>query len=213
MKRKNVIAIVVILVAFFLFFRLVYQPYAEQQNNISRMADDLKPSELLRDPLAAILAFEGTDQQGETFTDKDVEGFVHVTDFFFTSCDAICPMMTSQLSRVQEAMGDEENYRIVSFSLDPENDSLPVLRSFARKFGAKESVWHLLTGNKDDIYEWGREGYKQAVLIDSNGVINHSPRFVLVDENKMIRGFYNGLDSVEVDLLINDLSFLLYKKK
>jgi protein SCO1/2 len=213
MNRKNIIAIVVIIVAFIAFFKFVYMPYANQQENINKIADDLYPSEHFREPLSRIPDFSFTDQHGRNFSQKDVEGKVYIADFFFTSCDAICPMMSSQLTRVQKAMGTETNYRIVSYSLDPENDSVPVLKSFARKFEANDTVWHLLTGNKQAIYSLGTEGYMQAVVVDSNKVINHAGRLVLVDENRMIRGFYNALDSAEVDLLVNDLSYLLYKEK
>jgi len=213
MKLKNIMVVAIIVAAFIAFFVFVYQPYAKQQSGISRMADDLKPSYLLKEPFSKIPDFGMIDQNGDSVFASQLDGTVHVADFFFSSCEAICPMMSTQLSRVQEAMGDEEDFRILSFSLDSENDSVPVLKSFARKFGAKDPIWHLLTGNKEEIYQLGREGYMQAVLVDSNGVINHPPRFVLVDENRQIRGFYNGLDSVEVDYLINDLSYLLYKEK
>jgi protein SCO1 len=212
-KKKQLIALIAALALFIAFFILVYQPYARQQSGITKQADDLKPSENLREPSSQVPPFALTNQYGKTFTEKDVDGKVFVADFFFTSCGAICPMMSTQLSRVQEAMGNEDRYRILSYSLDPENDSVPVLRSFARKFGARDSIWYLMTGDKKTIYKLGREGYMQSVLKDSNDVINHSPRFVLVDENRMIRGFYNGLDSLEVDMLINDMSYLIYKKQ
>ncbi len=213
MKKKQIIILLVAIALFVAFFILVYQPYARQQNSISRQADDLKPSENLREPSTKIPPFSLINQYGNRFTEKDVDGKVFVADFFFTSCDAICPMMSTQLSRVQEAMGNEEGYRILSYSLDPENDSVPVLRSFARKFGARDSIWYLMTGDKKAIYKLGQEGFMQSVLKDSNNVINHTPRFVLVDENRMIRGFYNGLDTAEVDMLINDMSYLIYKEQ
>lgn len=212
MKRRNILLVAAVVLAFIAFFIFVYLPLANKQKEVSKRADDLYPTEKLLEPVNMIPAFSMIDQHGREFSEKDVEGLVYVADFFFTSCDAICPMMNSQLTRVQEAMGDETNYRIISYSLDPENDSVPVLRSFARKFQAKDEVWHLLTGDKTEIYNLGSVGYKQPVLTDSNGVINHSGRIVLVDEQRMIRGFYNALDSAEVDMLINDLSYLLYKE-
>jgi len=213
LKRNTWILIIVVGVAFAAFFKWVYLPMAARQDQISRMADDLYPTDKLRQPSATIPPFSMTDQNGQTITEQDVKGHIHIADFFFTSCDAICPMMTSQLSRVQEAMGDERDYRILSFSLDSENDSVPVLRSFARKFGANDTVWHLLTGDKKAIYTLGAEGYKQSVLRDAENDINHSGRLILVDRNLQIRGFYNALDSLEVDMLINDLSYLLYKEE
>lgn len=212
MSKKTFIVLLIATLAFIVFFIKVYLPYADKQKQIGRREDDLHPSAKLIDPLQQIPDFSFTNQFNQTITQKDVAGKVYVADFFFTSCDAICPMMQSQLTRVQQAMAAENNYRILSHTLDPENDSVPVLRSFARKFGAKDSIWYLLTGDKKDIYQIGIEGYKQSMLRDSNNVINHAGRFVLVDENRMIRGFYNALDSGEVDMLINDLSYLIYKE-
>jgi protein SCO1/2 len=122
-------------------------------------------------------------------------------------------MLTTQLTTVQAAVDPVEKFRILSYSLDPENDSVPVLKSFAEKFRAHDSVWHFLTGPKDSIYKLGMEGFMQTVLNDTGSFINHTQKLILVDKNSMIRGFYNGMDSVEIQLLIRDIHFLLHKEE
>ena len=136
---------------------------AARQDQISRMADDLYPTDKLRQPSATILLFHDRSEWANDHR-AGCKGHIHIADFFLHLLRCHLPDDDSQLSRVQEAMGDERDYRILSFSLDSENDSVPVLRSFARKFGANDTVWHLLTGDKKAIYTLGAEGYKQSVL-------------------------------------------------
>ncbi len=210
-KRTNIIIAVVVTIAFILFWKFVYLPYADLQSGKSKITDSVQASQLLREPVAKIPPFSFTDQLGNTFSDKDVEGKVYVADFIYTSCPASCPMLTTQLATVQAAIDKDEAFRILSFSLDPENDSVPVLKSFANKFRANDKVWHFLTGPKDSIYQLGEVGFMQTVLGDTGSIINHSQKLVLVDQHAMIRGFYNGMDSIEIQLLIRDIDFLLYK--
>ncbi|MBK7108884.1 MAG: SCO family protein [Bacteroidetes bacterium] len=120
-------------------------------------------------------------------------------------------MMSSQLTRVQQTFDNDSSFKILSYSLDPENDSIPVLQDFALKFKANKNTWYLMTGNKKEIYSLGEQGYMQSVLNDEKSIVNHSQKFILVDQDRMIRGFYNGLDSAEVDLMIQDIRYLLYK--
>lgn len=211
-RNKAIITWGIISVAFILFVIFVYLPYADKQSETTKFADALIASPKLREPVKEIPPFQFTNQMGRIITEKDVQGKVYVADFFFTSCEAACPMMSTQLTRVQNAIDDTASFRILSYSLDPENDSVPVLKSFARKFKANSNVWFLLTGDKEEIYMLGEQGYLQTVLNDQKSFMNHSQKFILVDQNRMIRGFYNGLDSAEVDLLIQDIRFLLYKK-
>jgi protein SCO1/2 len=119
--------------------------------------------------------------------------------------------MTTELTKVQNAINKSAPFRIVSYSLDPDNDSVPVLKSFANKFHAIDSIWYFLTGPKEEIYELGKDGYLQTVLDDSASFVNHTQKLILVDKNGMIRGFYNALDSIEIQLLIRDINYLIYK--
>lgn len=210
-RNKTILIWGVIGVAFIMFFIFVYLPYAERRDATTKFADGLTSSDLLHEPIKQVPAFSFVNQAGKTITEKDVEGKVYVADFFYTSCEAACPMMSSQLTRVQETIGNDSSFKILSYSLDPENDSIPVLQDFALKFKADKNTWYLMTGNKKEIYSLGEHGYMQSVLNDEKSIVNHSQKFILVDQDRMIRGFYNGLDSAEVDLLIQDIRYLLYK--
>lgn len=210
-KKTNIIIAGVVLAAFIVFFIFVYLPYSGQQNQKNKFDEAVQASQLLREPLGEIPHFSFTDQSGNTFSSSDVDGKVYVADFIYTSCEASCPMMTSQLTKVQDAVSSDEPFRIVSFSLDPENDSVPVLKSFADKFKANDETWHFLTGDKDSIYQLGTDGFMQSVLADTGSMINHTQKLILVDQRSMIRGFYNSMDSIELQLLIRDIHYLLHK--
>ncbi len=210
-RNKIILTWGIIGVAFTLFFIYVYLPYADRRDTSTKFTDGLTASELLHDPIKQVPAFSFINQAGRTITEQDVDGKVFVADFFYTSCEAACPMMSSQLTRVQAAIGNDTSFKILSYSLDPENDSIPVLQDFALKFKADKNTWYLLTGNKKEIYDLGEHGYMQTVLNNTQSIVNHTQKFILVDKDRMIRGFYNGLDSAEVDLLIQDIRFLLYK--
>lgn len=210
-KRTNILIIGITAIAFILFVMYVYLPYADKQDAKNKFTDAVQASHLLREPLGKIPAFNFTDQKGENFSDKDLEGKVFVADFIYTSCESSCPMLSSNLTIVQNAIPKSEPFRIVSYSLDPERDSVPRLRAFADKYQAVDSIWFFLTGPRDEIYTLGSDGFMQSVINNQDSVINHSQKLILVDKNSMIRGFYNGMDSVELQLLIRDVNFLLYK--
>ena len=210
-KRTNILIIGITAIAFILFVIYVYLPYADKQDAKNKFTDAVQASHLLREPLGKIPAFNFTDQKGKNFSDKDLEGKVFVADFIYTSCESSCPMLSSNLTVVQNAIPKSEPFRIVSYSLDPERDSVPRLRAFADKYQAVDSIWFFLTGPRDEIYTLGSDGFMQSVINNQDSVINHSQKLILVDKNSMIRGFYNGMDSVELQLLIRDVNFLLYK--
>lgn len=210
-KRTNILIAGITIVAFILFVIYVYLPYADKQDAKNKFTDAVQASHLLREPLGKIPAFNFTDQNGKTFSNKNLDGKVYVADFIYTSCESSCPMLSSNLTTVQNAIPKSEPFRIVSYSLDPERDSVPRLKAFAEKFHAIDSIWFFLRGPRDEIYTLGSDGFMQSVINNQDSVINHSQKLILVDKNSMIRGFYNGMDSVELQLLIRDVNFLLYK--
>ncbi len=210
-KQKNLIILGLVGIAFILFVIFIYLPYANSQSEKSKITESIQHSHKLQDPMKKIPAFSFVNQNGNTITNNSVEGKVYVADFFYTSCEAACPMMTTELTKVQNSINKSAPFRIVSYSLDPENDSVPVLRSFAKKFNAIDSIWYFLTGPKEEIYALGKDGYLQTVLDDSASFVNHTQKLILVDKDGMIRGFYNALDSVDIQLLIRDINYLIYK--
>ncbi len=210
-KRTNILIIGITAIAFILFVVYVYLPYAKKQETKNKFTDAVQASHLLREPLAKIPAFSFTDQRGEKFSEQNLAGKVFVADFIYTMCESSCPMLSSNLTQVQNAISKTEPFRIVSYSLDPERDSVPRLKAFADKYEAIDGIWYFLTGPRDEIYTLGSDGFMQSVINNQDSVINHSQKLILVDKNSMIRGFYNGMDSVELQLLIRDVNFLLYK--
>lgn len=155
-----------------------------------------------------------TDQDGQTFTQKDVEGKILVVDFFFTSCPTICPKMSQQLRRVQMQTDDVPGVMILSYSIDPENDTPEKLKQYAEKMQAGER-WKFLTGDKEDIYEIAATGYFLHAEEDENaeGGFMHSPMFMVIDKQKRIRGLYDGTDTDDVNRLVEEIKMLLKEER
>lgn len=213
MKRnKHLIIIGSILAAFILFIIFVYLPYADKQNKTTKFADALTPSENLREPVRQVPDFSFTNYDGRSITLNDLKNKVYVADFFYTSCPAQCPMMTTQLTKVQKAFENNDAFRIVSFSLD-EKDPLSELASFAKEYKADSRMWYFLKGDEKKIFDIGEHGFMQIVKDETGRFEGHSQKFTLVDKNNMIRGFYLGSDSAEVANLINDINYLLNKEE
>jgi protein SCO1/2 len=133
-----------------------------------------------------------------------------VADFFFTSCPTICPIMKTQMLRVYEKYKDDERVVLLSHSIDPEHDTVEVLRDYGARLGIEADRWHLVTGNKEEIYKTAKL-YGLAAMEDENapGGFIHSGSFTLVDRQGRIRGYYRGTEEEAVDLLIDDIARLL----
>jgi protein SCO1/2 len=161
----------------------------------------------------AIPPFRFTSSDNEIITEKKTENKIYIADFFFTTCPGICPLMSNQLKRVQEAFIDYPDILILSHTVDPDNDSLSVLRDYAKAYKAIKGKWYFLRGDKDQIYELAQKGYFISALEDEkeegSDRFVHSDKLVLVDKERHIRGFYNGTDPKEVDRLILETKVLL----
>lgn len=163
-----------------------------------------------------------TNQLGNEVSWKDMEGKVVVVNFFFTHCPTICPSLTMNMRRLQESIknsmkvGDKEpNFlQFISFSIDPERDSVEALKKWADRFQVNPSNWWLLTGDKKKIYDMSLEhmkiGIQDGENVDSNFI--HTDRFVLIDKERNIRGYYHGLDTVSLAKLSEDIIFLSLEK-
>ncbi|MCS7017567.1 MAG: SCO family protein [Cytophagales bacterium] len=169
------------------------------------------------DGIHRVPSFSFINQDGQPFSDKDLEGKIYVTDFFFTRCPDICLTMSSELARVHEAMKDHPEVVILSHTVDPDFDSAQVLKAYAQRYGADTNRWIFVTGNKAAIYEQARCGYYIAAkpaTSDTALDFIHSDKLVLVDKEKRIRGYYSGTKREDVDRLITEIQVLLaeYKK-
>lgn len=157
--------------------------------------------------------FSFTNQFGETISQKTTEGKIYIADFFFATCQSICPAMSTQLIRVQEATRSDNNILILSHTVNPMHDTVEVLRDYAGKYQAIKGKWHFLTGAKKDINALAEKSYLVSAQDDGTpeGFV-HSEKFILVDKQRRIRGVYDGTDSLQVDLLIKDLNTLKKEK-
>lgn len=157
------------------------------------------------------LPFKLVNQYGDTITEKNVEDKIFVADFFFTTCPSICRDMAVEKRRLQDVFKDDDQIMILSHTVTPEMDSVPVMREYAEMQGAIKGKWELLTGDKPQIYKLARQSYFAVMDEGGNGDESdfiHTENFVLVDPNKRIRGFYDGTSKEDVDLLIADIAIL-----
>ena len=158
-----------------------------------------------------IKSFEFLNQNGEIISEKDYEGFIYVADFFFTTCPSICPLMTNNMVNIQNYIKDKNKVKLLSFSVTPEIDSVPVLKEYSIKKGVDDKYWNLLTGDKSKIYSLARKSFlvvKENRESNSHDMI-HTENFVLVDREKRIRGFYDGTDDKDMQVLKKDIEILL----
>ncbi len=202
----------------------------EQDNNFS---DDL-PLEFLEinGERKQVPEFKFVNQYGDTISNQDYLGKVYVVDFFFTTCPTICPRMSKNLVEIQNAFKSHDNFGIASFSINPESDTPEVLKVYAENYGVTNPNWHLMTGDKDTIYNLANIGFNIYAGENPNveGGFEHSGNFALIDKNGYIRSrrdnfgnpkiFYSGIISVaekvdddgqteEITMLKEDIKKLL----
>lgn len=156
--------------------------------------------------------FSLVNQNGEEITQEDYEDKIYVVDFFFTQCKTICPIMTDNMVKIQNTFVDNEAIKMLSLSVTPEIDSVPVLRTYADKKGVIDGKWNITTGSKKHIYKLARESYFATLDKGDGGLQDfiHTTHFVLVDHKKRIRGVYDGTDNKSVDKLIKDIEILVH---
>jgi protein SCO1/2 len=154
--------------------------------------------------------FSFVNQNGKIITQKDYEGKIYVADFFFTTCQSICPKMTSNMTLVQKAILNNPKVMLLSHTVMPEIDSVPVLKKYALEKGVDDRKWNLVTGDRKKIYEMARKSYLAVKLGKPEELYDmvHTENFVLVDSHKRVRGFYDGTNSKDIDRLIADITWL-----
>lgn len=153
--------------------------------------------------------FSLTDQSGLPFALSDLHEKIWVADFIFTTCATICPPMTIQMASLQNEFAAEDVH-FVSFSVDPERDTPEVLFRYADDYGADGSRWAFLTGQKEAIYQLAHEGFNLAAGHRGSEIL-HSTRFVLVDQNQRVRGYYDSRSPGSLHQLRKDMKKLLEK--
>lgn len=155
--------------------------------------------------------FELINQNGKTITQDDYKNKIYVTDFFFAKCPTICPIMTANLSKIQDRFIDKDEIMLLSISVTPVIDSVAVLNSYAKEKGVIDHKWNVTTGDKKHIYNLARKSYFAVVDEGDGGVQDfiHTPNFILVDKKKQIRGVYDGTNDQEIERLITDIDILI----
>jgi len=167
-----------------------------------------------------IAPFAFTNQNGKKITNKDYEGKIYVADFFFTTCQTICPKMTDNMVWLQNKIKDNPKVKLLSHSVFPDEDTVEVLKKYAKEKGIIDEKWNLVTGNQKEIYKIARQSYLAVKTGKPEEMYDmvHTENFVLVDQKGRIRGFYNGLNidktvkgEKNLTQLVEDIEFLSEK--
>jgi len=161
-----------------------------------------------------IANFNLLNQNGKEVTQRDYENKIYVADFFFTTCQTICPIMTGNMKKIQEELKKDKEVLLLSHTVIPQTDSVPQLKKYALAKGVDDTKWNLVTGNKKHIYDLARKSYLVAKTDGDGGPYDmiHTENFVLVDKKKRIRGFYDGTKEEEIDRLLEDIEVLKKNK-
>jgi protein SCO1/2 len=154
-------------------------------------------------------SFSLTERSGQTITNSDLEGKIWVADFIFTTCPGPCPIISANMARLQSALGGDNRVQLVSFTVDPQDDTPSALSAYANHLGADPQRWWFLTGPEKTLYDLIRNGFYQSVQ-DNHGkpldpgqfVVTHSTYMALVDSHGIMRGFYSGLSEEDQKSLL-----------
>ncbi|GAA3650604.1 SCO family protein [Flavivirga jejuensis] len=188
--------------------RVDYLPYYDDESFTPHW---LVPNSEEEKAFHKIPDFKLINQLGDTVTKKTFDNKIYIANFFFTSCPGICPKMTSNMGNLQEEFKKDADILFMSHSVTPTIDSVSVLKNYAKQNGVIDNKWHLVTGDKTEIYNLGRNQYfvenDLGVPKDVNDFL-HTENFLLIDKNKHIRGIYNGLNRASVAQLITDVKTL-----
>lgn len=183
------------------------------------ISEEMVDSGLIRKGIGHTIGhFNFLNQDGKNITEKDVKSKVFVAEYFFTTCGTICPAMNLQMQRVQKTYLGDPSVKILSFTVNPEIDTVEQMKRYAEEHGAKKGQWHFLTGEKTKLYSLARKSFfvlktsEAQNLGDAGSDFIHTNNFVLIDRKMRIRGYYDGTSQKEVSRLIEDIELLLEEK-
>lgn len=185
----------------------IYQP---SQVSAALVAQDIRHQKKYH----TISDFSLTNQEGQTITQDTYDGKIYVADFFFTTCQTICPLMTSNMLELQDKLQDNPEVLLLSHTVMPEIDSVSQLKKYATQKKVNPTKWNLVTGSKQEIYNLARKQYLVAKETpeDPLGLV-HTENFVLIDTQRRIRGFYDGTQTQEMDRILHDIDVLQNQAK
>lgn len=191
----------------------VYQPLPIYQP--SMVSTELVDSTLqYKKKYHKIANFKLINQNGKTITQNDYKNKIYVADFFFTTCQTICPVMTSHMADIQHEILNDDEVMLLSHSVTPEIDTVAQLKRYAIEKGVNDAKWNLVTGDKKQIYELARKSYLAVKDVGDGGPFDmiHTENFMLIDKKKQIRGFYDGTDPEAINKLLEDIKILKQEK-
>ena len=203
----GIISIVIILIIYNTLN--VYQPLPIYQP--SMISNELVDSTIQhKTKYHKIADFSLKNQNGKTITQNDYKDKIYVADFFFTTCQTICPIMTSHMSEIQNKIINDDEVMLLSHSVTPEIDNVEQLKRYAINKGVNDEKWNLVTGDKKQIYALARKSYLAVKDQGDGGPFDmvHTENFMLIDKKRQIRGFYDGTNPEDIDRLVNDISIL-----
>lgn len=161
-----------------------------------------------------IADFSLINQNGKTITQDDYKDKIYVADFFFTTCQTICPIMTDHMREIQKEIKNDTDVLLLSHSVTPKIDSVAQLKRYAKQKGVDDNKWNLVTGDKKQIYKLARQSYmavKTAGTDDQYDMI-HTENFMLIDKKRQVRGYYDGTQRKEIERLLEDIAILKKEK-
>lgn len=160
---------------------------------------------------STIKPFSFLSQDSAVITEKTFDNKIYIADFIFLSCTSICPVMTTEMKKVYEVYKTNPDIYFLSHTIDPENDTIPRLKSYTENIGIDGQKWFFVTGEKDSIYSMANNSYFLTAYPDQSSPGNyiHSGGLLLIDIHKQIRGVYDGTNPTETERLIADLKILL----
>ena len=218
MKKILAFGLVVIISVIVAYFMITGKKNTKAPDVLNPI--DLNPETVDQDLLQVgqghkIGEFSFTNQDNQPIGLKDLKGKVFVAEYFFTTCQTICPRMNDQMQRIQQAFKAETNFKILSFTVNPEVDTVEQLKRYAQEHQAIAGKWHFLTGEKTKLYEAARKYFflLKKSEVENQGDVGsdfiHTNNFVLIDREQRIRGYYDGTNPKEVDKLIKDARLIL----
>ena len=226
MKNKSYIGISFII----LLFGIYAVPKIVDRINATDVAEASRMNKVANDAMAFLVIdgepkkmpdFTFINQDSLTITEADYKGKVYVVEFFFTTCPSICPIMNRNMLKLEKEFGENQNFGIASFTIDPKNDTPIVLKKYAEEYGVTSLNWHMLTGNIDDIYKLSNKGLNifAEINLEVAGGFEHQGYFALIDKKGFLRSrkdkhgnpivYYQGTEDDQITLLKEDIAKLL----
>ncbi len=209
--KSRVPFVLFILIVPLLFYLFIYKEKLPVYNPADLNPELVDSSLHTTDSNHTVADFRLINQNGDTITQEAYKDKIYIVDFFFTRCPSICPVMSNNMGKLQKRFWNTKKVMLLSLSVTPKMDSVPILKAYAERYNANSLKWNITTGDKNHIYELARKSYF-AVNDYNDGLLQdfvHTSNFVLIDTQKQIRGIYDGTIDEEIDELAADIDLLL----